>query len=198
MKIKKIDFLLTIQTDLDKMAIQSLAIFCGSKTGAKKLYMQQAAELGKILAENNVAVIYGGGKKGLMGCIADTALQYGGIVRGVIPQVLLDWEHQHDSITELLVVEDMHQRKRKLYDLCDGALILPGGFGTLDEMFEIITWNQLSIHDKRIFVLNSEGFYNHLLAHLQQLKEEGFLYVELDECLTVLNEPGDIIEHLKD
>ena len=95
-------------------------------------------------------------------------------------------------------MEDMHQRKRKLYELCDGALILPGGFGTLDEMFEIITWNQLSIHDKRIFVLNSEGFYNHLLAHLQQLKEEGFLYVELDECLTVLNEPGDIIEHLKD
>src|SRR5215207_2768589 len=164
------------------MPIQSLAIFCGSKTGANKLYMQQATELGELLAKHNIAIIYGGGKKGLMGCIADTALQFGGVVRGVIPAVLANWEHQHDTLTELLVVEDMHQRKRKLYELCDAALILPGGFGTLDEMFEIITWNQLSIHDKRIFVLNSNGFYNHLLAHLQLLKEEEFLYTELNEC----------------
>lgn len=159
--------------------------------------MQEAAELGKILARNGVAIIYGGGKKGLMGGIADSALQYGGIVKGVIPRVLADWEHQHDTITELMVVEDMHQRKRKLYNLCDAALILPGGFGTLDEMFEIITWNQLSIHDKRIFVLNSEGFYDHLLAHLQQLKEEAFLYSELDECITIINEPRDIVGYLK-
>ena len=179
------------------MAIRSLAVFCGSKTGGKELYMKQAAQLGKILAQNNVAVIYGGGKKGLMGCIADTALQYGGIVKGVIPQVLVDWEHQHDSISELLVVEDMHQRKRKLYELCDGALILPGGFGTLDEMFEIVTWNQLSIHDKRVFILNPEGFYDHLLAHLKRLKEEGFLYTDLDYCITVLNDPEDIIKYLE-
>ena len=159
--------------------------------------MQEAAELGKILAEHKVAIIYGGGKKGLMGSIADSALQYGGIVKGVIPQVLADWEQQHDTITELMIVEDMHQRKRKLYELCDAALILPGGFGTLDEMFEIITWNQLSIHDKRIFVLNSEGFYDHLLAHLQQLKEEGFLYSELAECITIINEPGEIVGYLQ-
>ena len=179
------------------MAIRSLAIFCGSKTGVNKLYMQQATELGKILAGNNVAIIYGGGKKGLMGCIADTALQYGGTVRGVIPQGLVDREHQHDTLTELMIVEDMHQRKRKLYELCDAALILPGGFGTLDEMFEIITWNQLSIHDKQIFVLNSEGFYDHLFAHLQQLKEEGFLYVDPDKCIRVINEPHDIIPYIR-
>ena len=131
-----------------------------------------------------------------MGCIADTALEHGGIVKGVIPQVLVDWEHQHDTLTQLLIVEDMHQRKRKLYELCDAALILPGGFGTLDEMFEIITWNQLSIHDKRIFILNSEGFYDHLLAHLQLLKNEEFLYTELNDCITVLNEPKDIIAYL--
>ena len=160
--------------------------------------MHEAAELGKILAEQKVTIIYGGGKKGLMGSIADNALQFGGIVKGVIPQVLADWEQQHDTITELMIVEDMHQRKRKLYELCDAALILPGGFGTLDEMFEIITWNQLSIHDKRIFVLNSGGFYDYLLAHLQQLKEEGFLYSELEECITIINEPGDIVKHLKD
>src|SRR5215217_2955999 len=178
------------------MAIQSLAIFCGSKTGTNKIYLQHATKLGAILAKNDVAIIYGGGKKGLMGCIADTALRYGGIVKGVIPQVLVDWEHQHDTLTQLLIVEDMHQRKRKLYELCDAAIILPGGFGTLDEMFEIITWNQLSIHDKKIFVLNTEGFYNHLLAHLRLLKEKEFLYAELDDCITVLNEPGDIVTHL--
>jgi uncharacterized protein (TIGR00730 family) len=110
---------------------------------------------------------------------------------------LVDWEHQHDALTELLIVEDMHQRKRKLYDLCDAALILPGGFGTLDEMFEIITWNQLSIHDKQIFILNSEGFYNYLLKHLHQLKEEGFLYIDIDKSVTVINEPDSIIQFLK-
>ena len=158
--------------------------------------MQQATELGKILAENKVAVIYGGGKKGLMGCIADTAMQYGGIVRGVIPQVLVNFEHQHESLTELLIVEDMHQRKRKLYELCDAALILPGGFGTLDEMFEIITWNQLTIHDKKIFILNSGDFYSHLVGHLQTMKEEGFLYSNLDGCITIINEPQDFIKYL--
>jgi uncharacterized protein (TIGR00730 family) len=179
------------------MAIRSLAIFCGSKTGNNKLYMEQAATLGKILAENNIAVIYGGGKSGLMGCIADSALANGGVVKGVIPQVLVDWEHQHDQITELMVVDDMHQRKRKLYELCDAAMILPGGFGTLDEMFEIITWNQLSIHDKKIFILNSNGFYDHLLAHLQQLKEEGFLYTDLDKCLSILKTPQAITKYFK-
>jgi uncharacterized protein (TIGR00730 family) len=180
------------------MPIQSLAIFCGSKTGLNKLYMQQATELGEILAKHNIAVIYGGGKKGLMGCIADAALKFGGIVRGVIPEVLIKWEHQHNTLSELFVVEDMHQRKRKLYELCDAALILPGGFGTLDEMFEIITWNQLSIHDKRIFILNSGGFYDHLLNHLHQLKAEGFLYSDVEESITVLSQPADIIAYLNE
>jgi uncharacterized protein (TIGR00730 family) len=160
--------------------------------------MKQATDLGEILAKNNVAIIYGGGKKGLMGCIADTALQFGGIVRGVMPKMLANREHQHNMLTELLIVEDMHQRKRKLYELCDAALILPGGFGTLDEMFEIITWNQLSIHDKRIFILNSGGFYDHLLNHLHQLKAEGFLYSDVEESITVLSQPVDIIAYLNE
>jgi uncharacterized protein (TIGR00730 family) len=134
---------------------------------------------------------------GLMGCIADNALKNGGIVKGIMPKILADHEHQHNELTELLVVDDMHQRKRKLYELCDAAIILPGGFGTLDEMFEIITWNQMTIHDKKIFVLNSGGFYDCLLQHLQKLEEEEFLYTELNECITVLKEPQDIIRHLK-
>ena len=178
------------------MPIQSLAIFCGSKHGNNPLYAEHARELGKILAERNVTLIYGGGKNGLMGCIADAVMEGNGKVRGVIPQVLIDWESQHKGISELMVVDDMHVRKRKLYELCDGAVILPGGFGTLDELFEILTWNGLSIHDKKIFLLNSGGFYNHLLAHLERLATEGFLYGELKEKLTVMEEPAALLQHL--
>jgi uncharacterized protein (TIGR00730 family) len=114
--------------------------------------MQKRQRLAVILADNQVELIYGGGKKGLMGVVADTVMEKGGIVRGVIPQVLIEWEHQHENISELVVTDDMHLRKRKMYELCDAAIILPGGFGTLDELFEILTWNQLSIHDKKVFV----------------------------------------------
>jgi uncharacterized protein (TIGR00730 family) len=176
--------------------INKLAIFCGSKIGKNNLYVQQAKELAGILAERKIELIYGGGKSGLMGAVADTVMERGGIVRGVIPQILINWEHQHEGISELLVVEDMHVRKRNLYELCDGAIILPGGFGTLDELFEILTWNQLAIHDKKIFILNSGGFYDHLLAHLQTLENEGFLYGKLNEVLTVLNKPEDLEAHL--
>lgn len=179
------------------MQIQSLAIFCGSKKGATAIYEQHAAELGKLLAANGISLIFGGGKNGLMGVVADSVMQSGGIARGVIPLVLMGWESQHQNISKLLVVEDMHVRKRKLYELCDGAIILPGGFGTLDELFEVLTWNQLSIHDKRIFILNSGGFYSHLLAHLKLLAAEGFLYGELAEKFTVLSEPKELLEHLK-
>lgn len=176
--------------------INKLAIFCGSKVGSNQLYMQHARELARILANNSIELIYGGGRNGLMGIVADTVMEKGGVVRGVIPKVLINWEHQHEGISELLVVEDMHVRKRTLYERCDGAIILPGGFGTLDELFEILTWNQLAIHDKKIFVLNSGGFYNHLLAHLQLLEDEGFLYGKLNEVLTLLTTPQDLEQHL--
>ncbi|MDB5197978.1 MAG: family Rossman fold protein [Flaviaesturariibacter sp.] len=180
------------------MPIKSLAIFCGSKVGKNPLYQQHAEQLGKILADASVELIFGGGKNGLMGASADSAMAAGGTVRGVIPEVLRAWEHQHTGISELLVVEDMHVRKRKLYDLSDAAIILPGGFGTLDELFEMLTWNQLSIHDKKIFLLNSAGFYNHLIGHMQVLESEGFLYGSLPEKLVVLNEPSEIITYINE
>ena len=111
--------------------------------------------------------------------------------------MLVDWEHQHDKISELFVVEDMHIRKRKMYELCDGAIILPGGFGTLDELFEILTWNQLSIHDKKIFLLNTEGFYNKLLEHLQFLESEGFLWGNLKDKIVLLTSPSEIEQYFK-
>lgn len=179
------------------MKINSLAIFCGSKAGNNKLFHEDATALGKILADNNIMMIYGGGKNGLMGVVADSVMQHGGTVKGVIPQFLNKWEHQHENISELLIVEDMHHRKRMMYDLCDAAIILPGGFGTLDELFEMLTWNQLSIHDKKIFILNTGGFYDHLLAHLKKLSEVGFLYGKLEEQITVLNEPEEFCKYIK-
>ncbi len=176
--------------------INRLAIFCGSKKGSNTLYAQHAAELGKIIADKKIELIYGGGRNGIMGVAADTVMKHCGIVRGVIPQVLIEWEHQHEGISELVVVEDMHVRKRRMYELCDAAIILPGGFGTLDELFEMLTWNQLSIHDKEIFILNSGGFYDHLLAHLNHLSKEGFLYANPEDEIIVLSEPKEIIDYL--
>lgn len=177
--------------------INRLAVFCGSKTGALPIYAEHASALAGIMAENKIELVYGGGRKGLMGIVADKVMQQSGIVRGVIPQVLVDWEHQHEGISELFVVDDMHLRKRKMYDLCDGVIILPGGFGTLDELFETLTWNQLSIHDKKVFILNTAGFYKHLLEHLKFLEAEGFLWGHLAEHIVVLNEPGELLAHLQ-
>jgi uncharacterized protein (TIGR00730 family) len=178
------------------MPIQSIAIFCGSQKGQHPIYAQHADELGKLITENNLTLIYGGGKNGLMGVAANSVLNHGGKVYGIIPKVLVEWESQHEGITELLVVEDMHIRKRTIYERCDAAIILAGGFGSLDELFEILTWNQLAIHDKKIFILNSNGFYDHLLTHLEKVAKEGFLYGELNEKFIVLQEPKDLLQYI--
>ena len=177
------------------MAIQSLAVFCGSKNGNKPVFKLHAEQLGKLMAEKNVKLIYGGGSAGIMGIIADSVMQYGGNVTGIIPKILLEWEVQHRSITELIIADDMHTRKKTIYSLCDAALILPGGFGTLDELFEIVTWNQLTIHDKHIFILNSGGFYNHLLQHIQLMKEENFLYEEAIKRISVIEDPAELVTY---
>lgn len=178
------------------MAIQSLAVFCGSKNGNNPLFAKQASELGKLMAENNITLVYGGGSAGIMGTIADSVMENGGKVTGIIPKLLLEWEVQHRGITELIICDDMHIRKRKLYSLCDAALILPGGFGTLDELFEIVTWNQLTIHDKHIYILNSGGFYDHLIQHINRMKEEEFLYEEAIKRITVIDDPSALLQFL--
>jgi uncharacterized protein (TIGR00730 family) len=174
--------------------ISSLAVFCGSRNGIGDVYVDHARQLGKIMAENNIEMIYGGGSTGLMGIVADEVMQHKGKVTGIIPHILVEWEHQHHGITNLIIADDMHERKKKMYQLCDAAIILPGGFGTLDEFFEMLTWNQLSIHDKRIFILNSNGFFYHLLAHIERLEKEGFLYETAKERITVLTEPAQLVQ----
>jgi uncharacterized protein (TIGR00730 family) len=177
------------------MSVTSLAVFCGSKNGMDALYTHHAKQLGKIMADHSIAMIYGGGNSGIMGIVADAVMEHKGKVTGIIPHVLVEWEKEHHGITELIVADDMHERKKKMYELCDAAIILPGGFGTLDELFEMLTWNQLSIHDKKIFILNSRGFFDHLLAHIDKLDKEGFLYETAKERITVLSDPSEIVQH---
>ncbi len=173
------------------MKAKAIVVFCGSKNGANPLYEQHAKQLGYLLAENNIRLIYGGGNRGLMGAVANAVLEKAGTVTGIIPEILNQWERQHDEITELIVVENMHVRKRLLYEKADAAIILPGGFGTMDELFEILTWNQLSIHDKPIYVLNTAGYYDALLQHAQHMFKEGFLYTSVEMAITVINNPEE-------
>lgn len=179
------------------MAVQSLAVFCGSKTGTNPVFTTHAAELGEMLAKNNIRLIYGGGSAGLMGVLADSAMQHGGEVTGFIPKLLLEWEVQNRGITELIICDDMHERKKRIYSVSDAAVILAGGFGTLDELFEIVTWNQLTIHDKEIYILNSGGFYDHLVGHIERMKQEGFLYDDAMKRITVINTPAELFSYLQ-
>jgi uncharacterized protein (TIGR00730 family) len=178
------------------MKINSLAVFCGSKNGNNPVYIKHAKKLGTLLAKKNITLIYGGGSTGIMGAVADAMMESGGKVIGVITKKLVDWEHQHEGITDLSIVDDMHIRKQKMYDLCDAAVILPGGVGTLDEFFEMVTWNQLSIHDKKIYIINSDNFFDFLLKHIQQMEKQGFLYESVLERITVLDEPEQLLEYL--
>ncbi len=175
------------------MSIKSLAVFCGSKEGNNPLFCEHAKQLGYLLAQKNITLVYGGGNKGIMGAVANAVLEKNGKVIGIIPKMLTEWEHQHMGLTELHEVTDMHTRKRMLYEKCDAALILAGGYGTMDEFFEMLTWNQLSIHDKKIFIMNTAGFYNHLILHLKAMEEQNFLYHKIVDKLTIINSPAGLI-----
>ena len=179
------------------MRIGSLVVFCGSKSGNNPLFEQQARELGWLLAEENVTLIYGGGGKGIMGSVANGVLEKNGKVIGIIPKALTEWENHHVGITELIIVDSMHTRKLMLYDKCDAAIILPGGYGTLDELFEMLTWNQLSIHDKKIFILNTAGYYDHLIAHIKHMQVENFLYDKIEDKIVILDAVAEMQPHLR-
>ena len=178
------------------MQIRSVAVFCGSKNGNNPLFARHAIELGKYIGLLKLKLIYGGGSTGLMGLIADSALAEGVDVMGIIPELLTEWEHHHKGLSQLAIVADMHTRKKMIYERCDAAIILPGGFGTLDEFFEMLTWNQLKIHNKKIYLLNSGGFYNHLLAHLRQLEKEDLLYDRLEDRINVCETPVEVFNRL--
>jgi uncharacterized protein (TIGR00730 family) len=179
----------------------TVAVFCGSKSGNNPIYAEDVSLLGKLLGQNGFDIVYGGSGKGLMGDLANNALLHSSKVVGVIPEVLLEWEHQHEGLSELIITKDMHERKKLMYQHGAAGIVLPGGFGTLDEMFEMLTWNQLSIHNKKLYILNSGGFYDHLIAHLESLESNGFLYDpvwdRLVSCMTANELVTELIEDLK-
>jgi uncharacterized protein (TIGR00730 family) len=178
------------------MSVKAITVFCGSKTGNHPDFIAHTRVLGQLLAQKGITLVYGGGNRGLMGVLANAAMEAGGKVVGVIPKILLEWEAQHDGITELKVVENMHVRKKMLYELGDAAIVLPGGNGTLDELYEMLTWNNLNIHNKKIALLNTAGFYNHLVAHMDAMLEQGFLYNDWRERLLVCDDPAAAISAL--
>jgi uncharacterized protein (TIGR00730 family) len=155
--------------------IKSLCVYCGSNFNGDPQLKSAVESLAKIMVQNNIKLVFGGGSVGVMGLIADAVLANGGEAIGVIPQFLMDKEVGHKGLTEMIVTENMHQRKQKMADISDGFLILPGGFGTLEEFFEVLTWLQLGLHKKPIGVLNVNGFYNPLFMQMDVMVEQRFL-----------------------
>lgn len=155
--------------------MKNIAVYCGSATPADPVYIETARMVGKTLANRGIGVIYGGGRLGLMGAVADSALAEGGTVIGVIPEALRNAEVAHLGCTELHIVAGMHERKRMFTDLCDGFLTIPGGVGTMDELWEAISWAQLGYHAKPVGLLNAAGFYDHLIAFNAHMAEIGFI-----------------------
>ncbi|MCO5054035.1 TIGR00730 family Rossman fold protein [Thermomonas sp.] len=158
--------------------MKSLCVYCGSNAGSDPAYASLASTLGTQLAENGLTLVYGGGNVGLMGIVADAAMQAGGDVIGVIPEQLMQWEVAHKGVTRLEVVDSMHTRKARMFELADGFVALPGGFGTLDEMFEMLTWRQLGLGNKPCAFLDGNGFWNPLMAMLDTMVRERFLHPE--------------------
>ena len=155
--------------------MKNVVVFCGSSSGYEKIYEEVARELGAVLAKKGIGLVYGGAGIGLMGAVANGALDHGGHVVGVIPKFLSSKEIAHPNLSELILVDTMHQRKTILNDRSDGAIALPGGFGTMEEFFELLTWGQLGLHQKPIALLNVEGFYDPLIELFESMTRKGFL-----------------------
>lgn len=167
------------------MKINSICVYCGSSPGNDLEIIDQAQQLGNLLADREITLVYGAAKIGVMGAVAQGSLEKGGKVIGVIPEFLKIKEVVHTGLTELIVNETMHERKMKLQELSDGFITLPGGFGTMEELFEVLTWSQLALHQKPVGMLNVNGFYDDLLSALNKMVEKGFLKQENLDILLV-------------
>jgi uncharacterized protein (TIGR00730 family) len=176
--------------------MRRLCVFCGSSAGTQMVYADHARRLGQLLAAHSLGLVFGAGHKGLMGVLADAVLRAGGEAIGVIPHALVEREWAHSSLTELHVVATMHERKALMADLADGFAALPGGLGTCDELFEILTWAQLGLHTKPIGLLNVAGFFNPLLAWLDHTVREGFVPAENRRLLLEADDPERLLDQL--
>ncbi len=176
--------------------LKSIAVFCGSNTGSNEKIIKQSYALGVHLAQHDIKLVFGGSKLGLMGQVANGALVHGGLVYGVIPQFLKSKEIVHTQLTNLVTTKDMHERKLKMQEMSDGFIMLPGGFGTLEEFFEILTWAQLGLHQKPIGILNSEGYFDDLLKMIKAMVESGFLKQENLNLIVVSKNESSLLEKM--
>lgn len=177
--------------------MKSITVFCGSSAGTDSIFMEQAFQLGKTLGENNIGLIYGGAKVGLMGAVADGALSAGGSVTGVLPDFLKSKEIAHTGLTELLIVDSMHTRKTKMNELCEGVITLPGGYGTMEEFFEMLTWAQLGLHKKPIGILNTNGYYDAMITLVQTMVEKGFLKEINQDMILISDDIDTLLDKMK-
>jgi uncharacterized protein (TIGR00730 family) len=177
--------------------IASLCVFCGSKVGADPLFRQAAARLGRLMAERGIRLVYGGGRIGLMGVLAESVLGHGGLVTGVIPSFLEDLEVENRDVTELVVTDSMHERKQRMFELSDGFVALPGGLGTLDETIEIVTWKQLQLHQKPIVVVNVGGYWEPLERLVAAAVRAGFAHPAVAQLFTVVDAVDDVFQALE-
>lgn len=173
-------------------------VFCGSKESNNALFIDAAKNLAKTIVEEEQGLIYGGGNIGLMGIIAREVLHYGGHVTGIIPQFLMEFEVGNLDVTELIIVKSMHERKALMCDKADYIIAMPGGFGTLDELFEMLTWLQLGLHSKPIGVLNIDGFFDHLLLQLDRMVSSSLLSVENRKLIQVDSDPARLLKTLRE
>ncbi|SNR57960.1 TIGR00730 family Rossman fold protein [Flavobacterium sp. ov086] len=177
--------------------MKRITVFCGSSFGTEEIYKEQATLLGQTLAKQNIELVYGGANVGLMGAVADGILNEGGKAIGILPNFLRSKEIAHLGLTELILVESMHERKTKMNDLCDGVIALPGGFGTLEELFEMVTWAQLGLHKKPIAILNINGFYDSLIELTQTMVEKGLLKEANQSMLLVSDNIDDLLDKMR-
>ncbi|MCW3121701.1 MAG: family protein YvdD [Flavipsychrobacter sp.] len=177
--------------------MKSIVVFCGSSEGYDESYREAAYNLGAMLASRGVRVVFGGGRIGLMGALADGALEHGGEVVGVIPYFLQTKEIAHPGLTQLITVDTMHERKLKMQELSDGVITLPGGWGTMEEMFEVLTWGQLGLHVKPVGLLNVNGYYDALKALSDNMVQEGFLSECINASLLMSQSMEELIEQME-
>ena len=176
--------------------IKSICVYCGSSSPKNPLFKEAAAEFGKILAKEKIRLVYGGGRVGLMGVIAETVFKNKGEVVGIIPEHIQDKEVRNNDVTELLVVDSMHTRKRMMVEKSDGFVVLPGGFGTLDETFEILTWKYLKLHDKPVVFLNTADFYTPMMDMVEHMIGSGFTPAWQKTMFRIVNSPEEVMQAL--
>jgi uncharacterized protein (TIGR00730 family) len=178
--------------------VRRVCVFCGSSPGARRAYAEATVEVARLLADDGVGVVYGGGHVGLMGVLADTAMARGGEVIGVMPQALVDREIAHGAISELRVVGSMHERKALMAELSDAFVALPGGLGTLEELFEVYTWSQLGLHDKPCGLLDVDGYFAGIVDFLDHAVRERFVREQHRDMLVVERDPRALIDRLRE